>query len=537
MIGEYPVSNIELLAGLILFGYLEMHYRFRFFPFSLYFKREPEIIFDAPHRLDPGKMLPITLLIKDADKYPITLNSVQVDISDSNGQTITHHKDFSRKIDTHWFGGIIEVDISYLRGSIKARCTARYKRKWFKRKTVNHNVRTSRHYPLVTLLASDTLPGAGKFWWGDLHFHSNYTEDFVEFGAPLSVVKATAYSQGLDFVGITDHSYDLDDKPGSWTESDPELLRWQASRQEITNLNQSAGTVLLPGEEVTVRNVVDRNIHLLVFNHPEFIPGSGDGAEHWFKTTSEHSVPDVLDQIDATAVAIAAHPATPTPFMERLMIKRGQWEKEDLFQPRLDGWQVFNGYRDTHVDGFANAWVRTLLEGEKKYIYAGNDAHGNFNFFHQIKLPMIATHHHRRQIPGKWRTGVFPNGDCTMENITLAIKSGRCIVSDGPAVLIHTIDKGKLTYGDSIQGLKTKLRIECYSSAEYGTLKELRILHGWRGQKQEKLVLHQMWAEEVYTSIALFALDLNDQPGYLRALFTTVSGHICMTNPIWINHD
>ena len=34
-------------------------------------------------------------------------------------------------------------------------------------------------------------------------------------------------------------------------------------------------------------------------------------------------------------------------------------------------------------------WVKLLLNGHRKYIYAGNDAHGNFNIYRQIKIPMI----------------------------------------------------------------------------------------------------------------------------------------------------
>ena len=46
----------------------------------------------------------------------------------------------------------------------------------------------------------------------------------------------------LDFFCNTDHSYDLDDLPGSWTEPDPHLKKWNKSRKEIQKLNQESSS-------------------------------------------------------------------------------------------------------------------------------------------------------------------------------------------------------------------------------------------------------------------------------------------------------
>ncbi|MFA6457029.1 MAG: hypothetical protein WCW40_09430, partial [Bacteroidota bacterium] len=59
------------------FLYAETHYRFKYF-FSLYKKSEPEIIVDGPHRLDPDKPYPIMILVKDADRYPVEIQSVKI---------------------------------------------------------------------------------------------------------------------------------------------------------------------------------------------------------------------------------------------------------------------------------------------------------------------------------------------------------------------------------------------------------------------------------------------------------------------------
>ena len=53
-----------LLPGAVL--YAEMHYRWWPLP-SRYFRKEPEILADAPRRVEPGQPLPLLLLVKDAN--------------------------------------------------------------------------------------------------------------------------------------------------------------------------------------------------------------------------------------------------------------------------------------------------------------------------------------------------------------------------------------------------------------------------------------------------------------------------------------
>jgi len=71
-----PLSNditsdwLSVLTGFFLL-YPEIHYRFKLLPFSRYFKKEPEVLTDAPYRIGPECKLPLLLLIKDADRYHI----------------------------------------------------------------------------------------------------------------------------------------------------------------------------------------------------------------------------------------------------------------------------------------------------------------------------------------------------------------------------------------------------------------------------------------------------------------------------------
>ena len=76
---------IALLPDLMLpfILYAETHYKFKGI-YSRLKKSEPEIIADAPFRVEPNHPIPILLLVKDAHRYPIQLEEVIITISLKN---------------------------------------------------------------------------------------------------------------------------------------------------------------------------------------------------------------------------------------------------------------------------------------------------------------------------------------------------------------------------------------------------------------------------------------------------------------------
>ena len=79
MIIQYFPINAEQILPLI-FLYTEIHHRFKFFG-SKYFKKEPEINADIPHRVEPAHDIPLLILIKDSHKFPVTLLKIDINIS------------------------------------------------------------------------------------------------------------------------------------------------------------------------------------------------------------------------------------------------------------------------------------------------------------------------------------------------------------------------------------------------------------------------------------------------------------------------
>ena len=92
MITQYFPIYVEQLIP-FLFLYTEIHHRFKFLG-SKYFKKEPEIVVDIPHRIEPTQDIPILLLIKDSHEFPIILIAIDIKIS-FDEENITHHIKFN----------------------------------------------------------------------------------------------------------------------------------------------------------------------------------------------------------------------------------------------------------------------------------------------------------------------------------------------------------------------------------------------------------------------------------------------------------
>ncbi|MCK4296427.1 MAG: hypothetical protein KAX28_07220, partial [Candidatus Marinimicrobia bacterium] len=69
-ITPFNAEHFFTVTALLLpiFLYAEIHYHLPFFVGRLY-KKQPEIIFDLPYRIQ-SDFLPVMLLMKDSDRYP-----------------------------------------------------------------------------------------------------------------------------------------------------------------------------------------------------------------------------------------------------------------------------------------------------------------------------------------------------------------------------------------------------------------------------------------------------------------------------------
>jgi hypothetical protein len=532
----------ELILPFIL--YAETHYKFKGI-YSRLFKNEPEIVADAPFRIDPGQAIPILLLVKDAHRFPIEILNILIEIK-QNDKLISKtsiplnlsiydnrfwHRVFYLDKPTNFFGAVtIDVQIIIkISGKIK--------------KYYNDNYRISSHKPLQVYLARDPLPRFENWYFGDFHYHSNYTEDQVEFGAPLAATIEMARAIGLNFFAVTDHSYDLDDHEDSWVENDHDIPKWHKFLSEVGELNSRLSDfVILPGEEVSAGNYRNQNIHLLIINNKKFLPGKGDSAERWFRTKPDLSIEQILNEVDEDAIAIAGHPEMPTPFLQWLLIRRGQWNWQDFQHDRMNGFQIWNGEYDRTFYHGSDKWMKQLLEGKKLSLIAGNDAHGNFNRFRQIGFPFFTFRESYTQLFGNMRTAVKSMTPLSLSETIQAVKRNHVLVSNGPVLDVHLQNEvGKcVTIGDEIEGQNFKILVKAKSTEEFGRLESIQLLFGNLASKQEIPLLRITTFSHPYEFLMEQLLPYLSENGYLRLELSAKKSDNsitrCMTNPIWFRY-
>lgn len=528
-----------LLPELCLFFlYAEIHYKFKGI-YSRYFKNEPEIIADAPGRLNPGQKLPIIISVKDAHRYPVTIDGITIHLTHNEN----HHSAFfpiQESIQAPFWSRTITIEPKAdMAGSVLVDVEIQCVTLKGKQRYRNDNYRLSGHAPLTVFLAQQKLPAEPDWHFGDLHLHSNYTNDQVEFGASLPDTITAAKAIGLEFIAVTDHSYDLDDHLDNYLKNHPDLPKWKALQKEVASLNRvNSNFAVIPGEEVSCGNGHRRNIHFLILNSPDFYEGSGDSAERWFQTRPQLSARNILDRLPPQALAFAAHPEVMPPLIQRLLIHRGRWLDGDYRHPRLNGMQILNGLWDRWFENGRQKWIERLLQGQRMIIIAGNDAHGNFNRFRQIGFPFFSLVEHEDQVLGKCRTGLLISELITLESVLDALGRGRAIVTDGPFAAMRLGNGSQLaTVGDQIAGPVKHLEITAVSTAEFGALAEIKVLCGDLKNNREYVFFHHRPVSLNFE----FRTRLNQLPeissGYLRLEASSRAGqriHHCLTNPIWI---
>ncbi|MQY64051.1 MAG: hypothetical protein GH143_07085 [Calditrichaeota bacterium] len=526
-----------LLPGAVL--YAEMHYRWWPLP-SRYFRKEPEILADAPRRVEPGQPLPLLLLVKDAHRYPIALERVTVEVETGQGRQALPEIAIGSEISDHWWHRSVMLERPFPTGDVSLWVTFHYNVRGKPRTCTTHNLRSLKVRPLRVYLAGESLPGE-KVVWGDLHVHTSFTEDMLEFGAPLAATRQAATAAGLGFVCATDHSYDLDDLPGNWRTPDPGLAKWRNFQGAVAALNeQGNGALIVPGEEVSVRNASDQNVHALVLGHPEFLPGSGDAGERLFRTRSELDVGALTQCLTPDSIAIAAHPCYHFPLIQQLLVRRGAWKSRDLQHPGVCGLQVLNGRLDEDFFRGMAEWKDLLLKGHRKFIYAGSDAHGNFNMNRQIRMLFVNLEERTTNVLGTCRTGVLDVQPGDVAGILAALKAGRCIISTGPFINMRLTAEGRTAaIGETIRARKVEVSLELASTAEFGPLAGFRLLRGLVGRGAEETLHEMSFDGERYSAEWESAYELEPGTTYFRAEVEsrppggTITG-LVLTNPIWV---
>ena len=475
------------------------------------------------------------MILKDADKFPVLIKELSIFEKKRlicsqkiNTKVNANYKDISFFINSnnlspgqHQF----DIKISYIINNKNKNCYA-------------DNYRGTSHDSLPIYISRDQLPSFENCIFGDTHTHTNYTSDQVEFGASLEATRLMSRAMGLDFFCATDHSYDLDDQENNYLKNDPDLKKWKDFKKTVKNLNSNPGDVIIiPGEEVSVRNSEDKNVHLLIYNSDRFFPGAGDSGEKWFRNLSDFSISEVINELNNSSLALSAHPSEIPPFLQRLLIKRGFWKYQDCIQNGLNGLQFINGGGNSSIERSKNFWTKLLLQGNRLTGIAGNDAHGNFSRFRQIGFPFITMKEHYLHLFGKWRTGIYlKNNKRDLKTTLNALKSGNCFMTNGPALLLEVYTANDRYSMGEICTEPVKCKIKVRSTAEFGSLNSIKIILGDLDKKQEIIYYKISHEKNIFDFHQEIVMNNLPEQGYLRMEATTVNQCQAFSNPIWFDN-
>ena len=123
MIRQYFQLNSDQLLP-IIFLYTEIHHRFKYLG-SMYYKKEPEIVIDMPHRVEPNSPIPMLLLIKDANQFPIKLINIHVEITFED-KKIFQNIDLNVTVNERWWNNTFYIDRPNYSGLIIANAKVKY---------------------------------------------------------------------------------------------------------------------------------------------------------------------------------------------------------------------------------------------------------------------------------------------------------------------------------------------------------------------------------------------------------------------------
>jgi hypothetical protein len=408
--------------------------------------------------------------------------------------------------------------------------------------------------PLRFKVLNEYPPIAPGYAAGEMHCHTHYSADHVEYGATPEVLQLAAKAVGLDFVNCTDHAYDFAFTQEDFTkEADSPVPRFQKLREEIAALpskdeNGNDMPLMLAGEEVSAGNSKGENVHMTVLAPEGYLPGLGDCGRYWLDNKPTRSIKQILNMTGAHC--FAAHPFQQMGLLEKFIFRRGYWKPEDLNIPNeradkgtkkthsIRGLQFWNGIRDEGFKLGREFWINELGKGNYLLPIGGNDAHGDLNSMTAVDLPLFSLKHTRAHIFGNVRTVVkimdptgnpilsfpAPTGNLptqpplTLDDLNAAFSADNCYITDGPALWWERDGKNIIFHARS-------------NKETGGGFRYIRI-YGRQTLPNGKLALE----EEIMIGSLVAAPDHADIPvapfghAYVRAECETATGKFALTS-------
>jgi len=471
-----------------------------------------DFIMDAPWRvMDADTPIPVTIIIKDCDVDDVReLHSIRIWDETTLLWTLWYHDFNDEEIgddpsEQNFWTVITKVtsgypflpdgtlltaaNLGYAAGDvIKLMVEISYRDDWF-------NYTERRH--LRVRVGGGPFPWPADWYGGDVHYHTMYTNNIYEYGAPLPAVKETARAVGLHWLTATDHSSDLDETgDGLYSYATPQWEytvfdetgahtyyrdvaadggTWQGIGVDVSQLDDSSFR-LYRGVELNLASIDpaswNKTLHCLIYNesyiHSPYSGGPGERPV----------TPDLngaLAQIQGDGFAYSSHPLNTLSkdfYGFELGANGSAWGLVNILQAltyeSFRGLQIFNTRATVTSTDQDNPWSdfdagvavdepypQELLAGvelwdslvaakiaggdpRRFFVAGGSDAHGDFNYATHLGLDNYA----EDNAIGKAQTVAYVPGDWgpgnlpPMAEILAAYRAGRTIITDGPFVEI-----------------------------------------------------------------------------------------------------
>lgn len=388
--------------------------------------------------------------------------------------------------------------------------------------------------PLNIAISQEDLPKILDWYCGDTHLHTNYTDNRVELGHPINAARAANKAMGLDWIAITDHSFDLDSS--KWEE--------QTADCEVHSDNLFR---VLQGEEVSCylpgTGYLLGTHPLYFYNHLLVYGGNFIRGREWedcFDSVFDYTPKEVIDNVNAQkGVVYIAHPFYDDAFRE-------PFEDYSLNFHGLQIWNCANTDPSLLEKGIKK-WVDLLLEGRHIFIEGGTDAHGFSSDFEMLEelergnlIPRdpLGDFH---ELAGKVKTYIYAPGYSQTslppcEEIINALRYGHSVMTDGPLVVFNVTNEKNETgiIGNEISGNAFALNIQWKSTNEFGKVNHIYVYQGIIGESVESRICDLTPFSLTGSDVCVPSKIPESNVTYFRLAATTDKGFAAFTNPIWV---
>lgn len=432
-------------------------------------------------------------------------------------------------------------------------------------------------------VAEEALPTFDNWYYGDPHYHSEFTQNPKDFGGLLEMTQKCIEAIGLDWVTATDHSTDYNQT--SWDNSQPTFDKYENY------------PIIIRAEELTpnLPLYLGIGLHTLYYGSDVFIYRGTTGGANPFLTKA---LLVLLSEVENSGgFSYAAHPESEHFYWSdehydaALTLTFDTFKGLEIWNTRatvetgkdrnpFDDWEVHDNWDESELiqkdlKNGIKRWDRYLSRyiPRKIFLSGGSDAHGDFNYGRNdlFVTPTEATDN----AFGKVRTVVYCPDGLSKNSVLEALKNGQSVVTDGPLV-IFGLDRNRdgdiadvgidvNIGGDTVINRKeaedANLYFQWKTTPDFGELYSLKVLRG-SPSKEQPDEIYEIPAGELAFSGSKnipFNFDrvLPNQDGWYYYRVETVTkpiidprikiysditeklmGHLtryrCYTNPIWI---